>query len=138
LLEAANQTVNAAWGSADDENHGTPMAGICLFGDLVNVIGQAGPVGVPCWLEGVKILPPEGNDDEKFAAELTQRGVALAEIRDAKRPRTWCLTSSFAGNHNGRPSSWSAELDALAAGVDNEGKQRRLFCVSAGNIPWPD
>jgi hypothetical protein len=138
LPEAANQSVNAAWGSADDQNHGTPIAGICLFGDLVNVIGRAGPVRVPCWLEGVKIVPPEGNDDEKFAAELTQRGVALAEIRDAKRPRTWCLTSSFAGDHEGRPSSWSAELDALAAGVDNEGKHRRLFCVSAGNVLWPE
>ncbi len=138
LAAVANQSVNAAWGSADDENHGTPMAGICLFGDLVNVIGQTGQVRVPCWLEGVRIVPPEGNDDEKFAAELTQRGVALAEIRDAKRPRTWCLTTSFAGNHEGRPSSWSAELDALAAGVDNEGKQRRLFCVSAGNVLWPD
>lgn len=138
LKEAANQTVNAAWGAADDENHGTPMGGICLFGDLVNVIGQNGPVQVPCWLEGVKIVPPKGNDDEKFAAELTQRGVALAEIQDAKRPRTWCMTSSFAGDHDGRPSSWSSELDALAAGVDNEGKLRRLFCVSAGNVLWPD
>jgi hypothetical protein len=138
LPEAANQTVNPGWGSADDQNHGTQMAGICLFGDLVSVIGQSGPVRVPCWLEGVKIVPPEGNDDEKFAAELTQRGVALAEIQNAKRPRTWCLTTSFDGDHNGRPSSWSSELDALAAGVDNEGKQRRLFCVSGGNVLWPE
>lgn len=138
LPEAVNQTVNTAWGSADDENHGTPMAGLCLFGDLVNVIGQAGPVRVPCWVEGVKIVPPEGNDDEKFATELTQRGVFVAEIQNAKRPRTWCLTTSFEGDHNGRPSSWSAELDALAAGVDNEGKHRRLFCLSAGNVRWPE
>jgi len=138
LKETANQTVNPAWGAADDQDHGTPMAGICLYGDLADVLGQTGPVQVPCWLEGMKIVPPAGNDDEKFAAELTQRGVFIAEIRDAKRPRTWCLTTSFAGNHDGRPSSWSAELDALSAGVDNDGKHCRLFCVSAGNVLWPD
>jgi hypothetical protein len=138
LKEATNQTVNMAWGSADDDNHGTQIAGLCLFGDLVNCLGQTGSVQVPCCLEGVKIVPPRSNDDEKFAAELTQRGVALAEIQDAKRPRTWCMTSSFADKHDGRPSSWSSELDALAAGVDNDGKLRRLFCVSAGNVLWPD
>ncbi len=138
LPEGANQAVNPAWGAADDQDHGTAMAGICLYGDLAEVLGRPDAVPIPCWLEGVKIVPPAGNDDEKFAAELTQRGVALAEIRDARRARTWCLATSFSGNHEGRPSSWSAELDALAAGVDNDGKQRRLFCLSAGNVLWPD
>jgi hypothetical protein len=47
----------------------------------------------------------------------------------------------MSGDNNGRPSSWSAKLDELAAGKDNGGEMRRLFCVCAGNLPmeqWVD
>jgi hypothetical protein len=38
------------------------------------------------------------------------------------------------GPNDPRPTSWSAEVDALAVGRDNEGTVRRLFCLSSGNV----
>lgn len=140
---AANQTINAAWGTADDQDHGTPMSGLAAYGNLTEVLAQREPVDVPFALEAVKIVPPKAilNTDEKHAGEYTAQGVAIAEAARPNRTRVWCLATSMDEKNDGRPSSWSSRVDQLAAGVDNGGETRRMICVSAGNVPvseWND
>ena len=36
--------------------------------------------------------------------------------------------------HDGAPTSWSSEMDQLAAGVSGNQRRQRLFVISAGNI----
>jgi hypothetical protein len=142
LSEADNQSIRAEWPPADDDNHGTPMAGIGLFGEeLAGLLANpARRIVLPYLLEGVKIVAPPGQrpNDEKIAGAYTAQGVAIAETNAARRRRVCSLATSLEGATDGRPSSWSAELDALAFGRDNGGVLRRLFCISAGNVPQQD
>jgi len=145
LSAANNLSIRADWPAADDDNHGTPMAGIGLFGeDLPSLLANPSrAITLSYLLEGVKIVAPPGQrpDDEKIAGAYTAQGVAIAEAAGPERRRAYSIATSVEGITDGRPSSWSAELDALAFGRDNNGNLRRLFCVSAGNVPqhdWPD
>ena len=133
---ADNMTIKPAWGAADDDDHGTGMASLCLYGDLAPVLGGKEMVSVPVQVEGVKIVPPprQRGADEKLAGYYTAQGVAIAEATTPKRRRVWCLASTMKGPNDPRPSSWSSELDALACGRDNEGNIRRLICLSSGNV----
>ncbi len=145
LHPADNLSINTGWAAADDYNHGTPMAGIALFDEsLPTLLGtKTEKLSFPYVLEGVKIVAPPAQrpNDERIAGAYTAQGVAKAELNAPKRARVWCMATSLEGPNDGRPSSWSAELDALAIGRDNDGSQRRLFCLSSGNVPqsvWPD
>jgi hypothetical protein len=143
IPESDNLTINPAWSAADDDDHGTGMAGLCLYGDLSPVLSGSGAVEVPAQVEGVKVVPPpaQRGNDEKLAGYYTAQGVALAEANAPGRLRVWCLASTMKCPNDPRPSSWSSELDALACGRDNDGAVRRLFCLSSGNVEqaeWPD
>lgn len=134
-----NFTIRDAWGSADDygpTGHGTPMAGLALCGDFTAALSGNDQISAPYVLEAVKIVPPDPqkNDEEKIAAAFTQQGVAKVEASAPHRKRVWCVATSMTAPCDGRPSSWSATLDMLAAGSDDEGAPRRLFCISAGNM----
>ncbi len=128
------------WGAADDHpghGHGTPMAGICLLGDVATHLPGTTPVTPPAVLEAVKIVPPVAalNADEKAAAAYTAQGVATAEQHRPGRRRVWCIATTIDGDNSGTPSSWSAEIDQLAAGVDREDHASRLIILAAGNVP---
>jgi hypothetical protein len=145
VSDADNLTIRADWAAADDDNHGTPMAGIGLFGEDLPMLlaNPARGITFPYVMEGVKIVAPPGQrpDDEKIAGAYTAQGVAVVEANAPERRRVCSIATSLEGVTDGRPSSWSAELDALAFGRDNGGVLRRLFCISAGNVPqqnWPD
>jgi len=137
IPESDNLTINRAWSAADDDEHGTMMAGLCLFGDLTNILTGTEKVQLPLNLEGVKIVPPpaERGTDEKLAGAYTAQGVALAETHAPQRKRVWCVATTMKEPNDPTPTSWSAQMDALASGLDNEGQLRRLLCLSAGNIP---
>ncbi len=77
-------TIKPAWGSDDTpawSGHGTRMAGVSLYGDLVSVLAGGDPVGLAYRLESVRILPPEeeANDPELYGA-ITGLAIARAEI----------------------------------------------------------
>ena len=140
IPEADNLTIKPEWSAADDDDHGTGMAGLSLYGDLAPMLTGTGTVAVPARLEGVKIVPPpsQRGNDEKLAGYYTAQGVAVAEAKAPHRSRIWCLATTMKSVNDARPSSWSAELDALACGRDNDGIVRRLFCLSAGNVAQAD
>lgn len=131
------QAFDAAWSVEDSSNlghggHGTRMSGIALYGDLMDVLDGTGPVEVRHRLESVKILPDIGANVPDLYGAITAQSVARAEIAAPARRRAICLAITAQGDHwRGRPSSWSAKLDAIAFGRD---EIARLLVVSAGNI----
>jgi hypothetical protein len=124
-------TYKPQWGVDDRKGHGTPMAGLAMFGDLAEALGSTQPIILGHRLESVKIY----NEDDPHKAELygavTNESVNRVEILPDRR-RIYCLAVSAADTRDrGRPSSWSAAIDALTSGMLDG--QRRLMIVSAGN-----
>lgn len=120
-----------AWGVDDRQGHGTPMAGLATFGDLTNVMLGAGEVVCTHRLESVKIIQePDPNDPDLYGA-VTRESAYRVEVQ-GNRNRVFCMAvTALDGRDRGRPSSWSAAVDALASGVDDD--QGRLFVLAAGN-----
>lgn len=146
--------VNAAWGSHDNgggerqAGHGTEMAGLALYGDLAPVLESADPVILRHRLESVKILPPIGANDPDLYGAITAQATALPEIQAPLRRRVFSMAvTAPADGQRGEPTSWSAAVDALAAGrsfdavteglvyLDQaERNAHRLFVLAAGNV----
>jgi len=140
--------------------HGTEMAGLALYGDLHRAIVDPLTVRLKHRLESVKLLPDRTGNNRDLYGAVTARSVDRPEIEGAGRPRVFLLAVtaprpvSDAADvtpverlEAGRPTSWSATIDALSFGraIDdtdpqftyldrNEARRPRLFVVSAGNI----
>lgn len=149
-------TINAAWGSHDngggpeEAGHGTQMAGLALYGDLGPVLQSAEQVLLRHRLESVKILPPPGqqNHPDLYGA-ITAEATSRPEIQAPYRRRVFSMAvTAPADRERGQPTSWSAAVDALAAGrsfdANTEGlvyldqadrDTHRLFVLAAGNVP---
>ena len=126
------QTCNDAWGKQDHEGHGTMMAGLALHGDLTPLLSGKGPLWLTHRVESVKILPPVGNNPPEVWGAITTEGIARAEVQAPTRGRVSCLAVTSDARDRGEPSSWSGALDHFTSGADDG--QRRLICVSAGNL----
>lgn len=119
---------------ADMNGHGTQMAGIAGYGDLRDQLISNEAVSIPHCLESVKIMGTKENEPELYG-EYTKQAISIAEIANAQNQRIVCLAvtaQSTAKQNDGRPSSWSAALDTIASGADDETK--RLILVSGGNV----
>ena len=141
LAAADLHTVEPAWGTDDDEGHGTQMAGLALAGDLTDLLSGNDPVEVDHRLESVKLLPQDGatGNDPRHHGYLTGEAVARPEVTAPFRRRVFGMAVTARDNRDrGRPSAWSAALDSLAADADGQGEARRLIVVSAGNVEDPN
>ncbi len=144
---------------APNRGHGTEMAGLALYGDFEAAISGTHPVHLQHRLESVKILPDQGRNEPDSYGALTARAVDRPEIAQPDRQRAFMLAitehSAPSGaeplRDAGRPTAWSATVDALAYGraIDDrdptftyldrdEPRHPRLLIISAGNIPTPD
>jgi len=133
LADADMHTVHPNWGTADYKGHGTQMAGVVAYGDLVDALQAGMPIHLTHRLESAKILPPSGQTDPKLWGYMTAQGISLAEIQAPDRARVICLAVGATDTRDrGRPSSWSAKLDDLASGASDNTK--RLILVAAGNV----
>lgn len=160
-LEASDVHVaDASWQVEPVQPHGTEMAGLALYGDLQTAITNSHAIQLQHRLESVKFLPDRGANDRDLYGAVTARSVDRPEIQAADRPRVFMLavtaprpesnvadTESTERHEAGRPTSWSAAIDALAFGraIDDtdpaltyldrdEPRRPRLFVVAAGNI----
>jgi Subtilase family len=146
--------VDPAWGSHDNGGgpgnmgHGTEMAGLAAFGDLVPVLASGSPVQIRHRLESVKILPPTGRNPPELYGAITAQAVSRPEVSAPARARVFSLAVTATDERDrGQPTSWSAAIDALAAGRafdpatqgltyldEAENAAHRLFILSAGNV----
>lgn len=153
-LDAADcQACDPAWGVHDHNGHGTEMAGLALYGDLTPVLATSSPLSLRHRLESVKILPPKGKNPPELYGAITAEAASRVEIQAPARRR--CFSMSIAATDErdrGQPTSWSAAVDALAAGRsldpstrglaylddENEEPARRLFVLCTGNVEADD
>jgi len=139
-------SVDPRWGVDDHDpgGHGTNMSGAALYADLTYPLADQRSVTLDFRLESVKFLPPPGfqpTDPASYGA-ITQAAVALPEIENPDRQRIFCMAVTNEDVSGERPTSWSAAIDQVCAGrmpgdepaADGE-LPRRLFFVSAGNVP---
>ena len=125
-------TYDPVWGTDDRYGHGTPMAGLAIYGDLTVPLAFAGPIELTHRLESVKVIPNPGyHTDKLLYGAITRESINRVEI-DPDRQRVYAMAVTATDNRDrGKPSSWSAAIDALSSGYDDE--QRRLVILSAGN-----
>lgn len=135
-------TCDPAWLVDDHDGHGTEMGGLALYGDLADALESSGPVVLTHHLESVKILPPGNDSPPELYGSITAEGTGRVEAAAPHRNRCFALAVTTGdGRDRGQPSSWSAAIDALAAGAfegAGSARQRRLFFVSAGNVRSPE
>ena len=140
-------TVNPKWGTHDHHSrgHGTRMAGIAIYGDVQGAIESNLTIEVRHKLESAKMLPPDKEEGTptKLWGYMTAQGIYRAEIQAPQRKRIVCMAvTANDARDRGRPTSWSAQVDQLAAGSDNpdagDNGVRRLILLSAGNIDEPE
>lgn len=141
-------TCEPAWGAHDHDGHGTEMAGLALLGDITPLLVSSLPVRLRHRLESVKILPPQGDNPPELYGAITAEATSRVEIAAPERRRCFSMAITATDERDrGQPTSWSAALDALAAGRsfdrsdqglvyldDGEDIAHRLFLVSAGNV----
>lgn len=128
--------VDPAWGVEDHDllrGHGTGMAGLALYGDLIERLAGADTLDLPAWLESVKILPPPpGANDPELYGSVTEEAAHRVEVQRPRALRSHVMAvTTVDARDRGRPSSWSAAIDKLAYGGD--GEPQRLWVLSAGN-----
>src|SRR6185369_4330740 len=96
----------------------------------------------------VKILPPRGQNPPELYGAVTAEATSRVEIQAPDRQRCFSMAVTATDERDrGQPTSWSAAVDALAAGrafdVTTQGISYldtgsepvcRLFVVSAGNV----
>ncbi|MDE0291707.1 MAG: S8 family peptidase [Candidatus Dadabacteria bacterium] len=134
------EAVKNDWGVADDTGgHGTAMSGIALYGDLKTPLESGEELILKHRLESVKLLPPPGfpATQERFYGPGTQSAIVLPEIRQAGRPRVYCMAISNKSVSGDQPSGWSAAIDQAASGsmIGDSERKRRLIILSTGNAP---
>lgn len=131
------QTVEIEWGTDDKDGHGTEMAGLCEYFDLEPILSGRESVEINHRLESVKILPSAGTDNSpELYGAITANASSMAEIANPQAKRVFCMavTADKYITKDGAPSSWSAELDSIIAGVIDGIK--KLCVVSAGNVQF--
>ncbi|MBX9358168.1 S8 family peptidase [Chromobacterium vaccinii] len=135
VADADRHSIEPAWGSDDQNGHGTELAGLSLIGNLVPVLEGDESVNVPHRLESVKILRGPGDNEGESYGAITAEAVGRVEVTGPARRRVFTMAvSSTDGRDRGRPSSWSAEIDRLASDYEGHGEGPRLFVLCAGNV----
>lgn len=146
LIDATDlHTVEPAWGLHDTLGHGTGQAGLAIYGDLTDALSSTAPVPITHRLESVKLVSHTGANTAashpnaaRLHADLFREAVSRPEITVPDRSRVFACAVTAQDHHDaGRPTSWSAEIDALAADTAGSGKHPRLIIQSAGNTTEP-
>lgn len=147
-------TCDPSWGTDDHKGHGTEQAGLALYMDLQEALETKSNITLRHRLESVKILPRSGTNDPDLYGAVTADAVARAEINAPTRRRVMSMaitapeiTAANDPIHQGEPTSWSAAIDALSAGLsiaasdtglvvlsEAEDADRRLIILAVGNV----
>ncbi|MDA1277785.1 MAG: S8 family peptidase [Verrucomicrobia bacterium] len=123
-----------AFRSQSAHGHGTPMAGLAAYGDLRGIMEQVGPWDQNHRLESVRVLDPTKPHEPENYGSITTQAIALPEIKNPHRKRVYSLAMTAPGPDDGRPTAWSAAVDAAAYGDEDDGSAKRVIVVSAGNV----
>src|SRR4051794_20483527 len=95
------------------------MAGLALYGDLEPPLHGTSRIRLLHRLESVKIIRAESDNstDPEMYGPIVAQATGRVES-EAVRPRVYSMavTASGFSRADGRPTSWSAAIDALSFG----------------------
>ena len=137
IPETQLETVNPHWTVSDSDRsgHGTPMAGMILYGDLTEVLSSNHSIDLTANIESIKIMDITENDPDLYG-QITLEAIALGEIMNPNNKRVVCLAITAPDNQfMGKPSSWSAALDLKLFGSIDERNDNTIIVTSGGNLP---
>lgn len=142
LIQARNlDTINPSWTSSDSyrNGHGTPMAGLIIYGDLTDPLSSRSSINITNNIESIKIIDRIANDPDLYG-QITLEAIAIGEIMNPENKRVVCLavTATPEHEHLGRPSSWSAAIDQKMFGKIDERNDNTIILVSVGNLSFED
>jgi len=134
ILDNQNKlTVNENWGTNDVGGHGTRMAGVAVYGNLNETLEDPNGNIINHQLESIKIIPPEGWNEDGRLPIITQDAISIATINNPDIKRIYCFANTGRFSFDfGKPSSWSATIDNLIFGEDET--RKKIFVISAGNV----
>ncbi|WP_164112013.1 MULTISPECIES: S8 family peptidase [Sphingobacterium] len=125
-------------GTADTggrNGHGTPMAGLILYGNLTDALASPHNIEVFHHLESVKLISPAKPHDPLNYGVVTQEAMDRAITINFDHKRVVCMAvTSHEAAHLGSPTSWSAALDQYCYNGTDYLYYAPLICVSAGNL----
>ncbi|WP_378187861.1 S8 family peptidase [Aquimarina sp. W85] len=133
-------SINPAWTNSDSyrQGHGTPMAGLIIYGDLIDPLESSDQINVTNNLESIKIVDRTANDPDLYG-QITLEAIAIGEIMNPNNKRVVCLAVTSPDNkYQGRPSSWSAAIDQKLFGSLEERNNNTLVLISSGNLSLED
>ena len=148
LASSDQHSIFTASTGHDRHGHGTSMAGIALYGEhLDDLLLGTKTIRLKHRLESVEIFPTPARAQQRDYASATIHAISIPEAGSSRR-RTFCMPVSTKSDTNpGRPTLWSATVDALAVGTDiqvhSDGfsliskpdpDAKRLIIVSAANV----
>jgi hypothetical protein len=109
------------------------MAGVAVYGDLKAVLESSEDKEINHRLESVKIIPPNGWEDDLRIPFKTDDAIKRAIINNPNFKRIFCFANTSRVDFNfGKPSAWSAIIDSNIFGYQN--KDKKVFLISAGNV----
>ena len=120
---------NPDWQIADNNGHGTNLAGIAAYFNVEKLLESEDRVQINHDLESVKILPDKGENGPELYGHITDQAVNLLKINRKDNKRVICLATTTEQSEDGKPSSWSASIDNQ---IYND-EEKTLFLISSGN-----
>jgi len=135
LTENDCMTLLPHLGSQDRVGHGTAMAGLAAYGDLRQLVTETRDWHQRHRLESVQMIQTGNEHDPQNYGAVTQQAVSEAEINQPDRRRAFCMALTQPEYESkGQPSAWSAAVDSVTAGSEEEGQPKRVMLISAGNV----
>lgn len=126
------------WGTHDSwpgGGHGTGMAGLALYGDLTTIMASTKNIQIFHQIESVKLINERDPHMPELYGAVTIDAASAPVISAPFRPRIYCMAVTDKDqSYYGRPSSWSAALDKITFGNQNDFLEKQLFFVSGGNV----
>jgi hypothetical protein len=126
------------WGTGDDwpnGGHGTGVAGLALYGDMVDALANPANIRILHGLESFKIIHARDPNDPELYGAITEFAASSPLVDRPDNLRVFCLTVTDKNfSFKGRPSAWSAAVDKIAFGSALEPAAPQLVIVSGGNF----
>jgi hypothetical protein len=130
-------SVNPAWGNLDGHGtgHGTQMAGLALYGDLIEPLASTGTIQIFHQLESVKLINANAPHEPEIYGQVTIECVNRAIVIAPTRKRVFCMAVTSSDNRDrGKPSSWSSSVDKIIFGESGTSDDKNIILISVGNV----
>ncbi|AEE54469.1 S8 family peptidase [Haliscomenobacter hydrossis] len=128
---------NPSWGVDDSVSpggHGTGVAGLALYGDLVDALDSPSRIQIYHGLESFKMIQRGSPSDPELYGAITETAVSTPLVDRPFNPRVFCMTITAEQVFFGRPSAWSAAVDKIAFGSHLDPASPQLLILSGGNV----